>query len=59
MIAPLQEKLDPIEIVSNRVFDNYDAIIDAPCEACRKLIAQPETITSVGMRHWAHVGQES
>jgi len=37
--------------------DTYDAIIDAACEAWRKLIAQPQTITSIGMRDWAHVGQ--
>jgi transposase len=45
--------------LSNRVFENYDAIIDAACDAWRKLIAQPETITSIGMRAWAHVGQAS
>ena len=27
--------------LSNRVFDTYDAIIDAACEAWRKLIADP------------------
>ena len=61
-------ELNPVENVwqylrsnwlSNRVFETYDAIIDAACEAWRKLIAQPETITSIGMRQWAHVGQES
>jgi hypothetical protein len=61
-------ELNPVENVwqylranwlSNRVFDNYDAIIDAACEAWRKLLAQPETITSIGMREWAHVGQSS
>jgi len=36
--------------LSNRVFETYDAIIDAACEAWRKLIAQPDTITSIGMR---------
>jgi hypothetical protein len=35
----------------------YDAIIDAACAAWRNLIAQPETITSIGMRDWAHIGQ--
>ena len=29
----------------------------AACDARRKLTAQPETITSIGMRDWAHVGQ--
>ena len=43
--------------LSNTVFENYDAIIDAACAAWRNLIAQPETITSIGMRDWAHIGQ--
>ena len=34
-----------------------DAIIDVICEAWQKLIAQPETITSIGKRQWAHIGQ--
>ena len=32
-------------------------IIDAACEAWRKLIAEPHRITSIGLREWAHVGQ--
>ena len=43
--------------LSNRVFENYEAIIDAGCQAWNKLIAQPQTITSIGMRKWAHKGQ--
>ncbi|MDX8481537.1 IS630 family transposase [Mesorhizobium sp. VK24D] len=43
--------------ISNRVFDDYEAIIDAASEAWQKLIAAPETITSIGTREWAHVGQ--
>jgi len=35
----------------------YDDIIDAACDAWRRLIAQPQTITSIGMRDWAHIGQ--
>ena len=59
-------ELNPVENIwqylranwlSNRVFDDFDAIIDAACEAWRNLIARPETITSIGMRDWAHVGQ--
>jgi hypothetical protein len=59
-------ELNPVENVwqylrqnwlSNTVFENYDAIVDAACEAWRKLIAEPERITSIGMRDWAHVGQ--
>jgi transposase len=56
-------ELNPVENVwqylrqnwlSNTVFENYDAIVDAACAAWRKLIAQPQTITSIGMRAWAH-----
>lgn len=59
-------ELNPVENVwqylrqnwlSNRVFDSYNAIIDAACEAWQKLLAAPQTITSIGMREWAHVGQ--
>lgn|SRR6185312_3459878 len=47
-------ELNPVENVrsnwlSNRIFETYDAIIDAACEAWMKLIAMPETI-SIGMR---------
>ena len=59
-------ELNPVENIwqymranwlSNRVFDTYDAIVEAACEAWAKLIAQPQTITSIGMREWAHEGQ--
>lgn len=59
-------ELNPVENVwqylrqnwlSNRVFDNYDAIIDAACQAWNNLIDKPETISSIGMRKWAHIGQ--
>jgi hypothetical protein len=41
----------------NLVFETYDEIIDAACDAWRKLIDQPEAIRSIGMRDWAHIGQ--
>lgn len=59
-------ELNPVENIwqymranwlSNRVFETYDAIVETACEAWRKLIAQPDAITSIGMREWAHVGQ--
>ena len=59
-------ELNPVENVwqylrsnwlSNRVFESYEAIIEAACEAWRHLLAQPQTITSIGLRDWAHVGQ--
>ena len=57
-------ELNPVENIwqymrqnwlSNRIFDPYEAILDAGCEAWNHLIAQPETITSIGMRKWAHI----
>ena len=59
-------ELNPVENVwqylrqnwlSNTVFENYDTIVDAACDAWQRLTAQPERITSIGMRHWAHIGQ--
>ena len=59
-------ELNPVEKVwqylrqnwlSNRVFETYDDILDAGCNAWNRLIAQPETITSIGSRDWAHAGQ--
>lgn len=43
--------------LSNRVFDDYEAIIDAACEAWNHLIDQPHVIRSIGMRKWTHMGQ--
>jgi hypothetical protein len=42
--------------LSNLVFEAYDDIIDVACDAWRKLIAQPEALTSTGMRDRAHIG---
>ena len=59
-------ELNPVENIwqylrhnwlSNRVFDTYEAIVDAACEAWRKLMAQPDTITSIGWRDWARIDQ--
>ncbi len=59
-------ELNPVENVwqylrqnwlSNRVFEDYNAILDAGCEAWNRLIAQPRTITAIGLRKWAHVGR--
>jgi len=40
--------------LSNRVFDNGNALIDHCCNAWNNLEAQPWTIMSIGMRDWAH-----
>jgi transposase len=59
-------ELNPVENIwqhlranklSNLVFETYDAIIDAACAAWNWLTDQPATITSIGLRDWAHIGQ--
>jgi transposase len=59
-------ELNPVENIwqflrqtwlSNRVFETYDTIVEAACEAWRKLLARPAIITSIGLRDWAHIGQ--
>ena len=59
-------ELNPVENIwqylrqnwlSNRVFEDYEAILDAGCDAWNRLVAQPETIMSIGMRDWAHAGR--
>ncbi len=59
-------KLNPVENIwqylrqnwlSNRSFENYQEIVDAACNAWNKLVQQPHTITSIGYRNWASVGQ--
>jgi transposase len=59
-------ELNPVENIwqylranwlSNRVFETYLEIIEAACDAWQKLIAKPETTTSIGMRQWARVCQ--
>ena len=64
MLPSRAPELNPVENIwqymrsnwlSNRVFETYEAILEAACDAWNKLVAQPETITSIGMRKWAHV----
>jgi transposase len=59
-------ELNPVENVwqypranwlSNRVFETYDDILDAGCEAWNNLTDHPEKITTIGLRGWAHAGQ--
>jgi len=41
------------------VFDTYEVISDAACDAWLKLLDNPQVITSIGMRQWAHGDQSS
>lgn len=64
-LPPKSPELNPAENVwqflrqtklSNRIFDGYDAIVTAACEAWNSLIADPARITSIGTRSWAAIG---
>lgn len=57
-------ELNPVENVweflranflSHRVWDGYDAIVDACCDAWNKLMRMPEQIASITTRAWAQV----
>jgi hypothetical protein len=61
-LPPYSPELNPQENIwqylrqnylSNRVFDDYKAIVDACCHAWNSLIAQPARITSIATRPWA------
>ena len=45
--------------LGNRVFDDYEHIISACCDAWNSLIATPERIRTIGQREWAAKTQRS
>ena len=58
-------ELNPVENIwqflrqtylSNRVFEDYDEIVEAACQAWNRLVDQPWQIMSIGLRDWAHNG---
>ena len=62
-LPPKSPELNPVENIwqfmcdnwlSNRVFRSYDDILEHCCYAWNKLVDQPWTIMSVGLRDWAH-----
>ena len=65
-LPPRSPELNPVENISqylrqtwlsNRVFPDQAAIIDACCSAWNNLVRQPGRITSIGSREWAYNGQ--
>ena len=65
-LPPYSPELNPVENVwaylrsnklSNRVFETYEAIVDACCDAWNWFIAQPDRTTAIGTRSWAQVSQ--
>jgi len=64
-LPPRSPELNPVENIwqfirdnwlSNRIFEDYEAILDACCSAWNRLIDKPWKIMSIGSRKWAHVG---
>ena len=65
-LPPRAPELNPAEnlwqflrqtFLSNRVFETYDAILDAAGQAWNAIIEAPWRITSIGLREWAGTGQ--
>lgn len=66
LLPPRSPELNPVENIwqylrqnwlSNRVFEDYEGILDAACAAWNKLLEQPRAIMSIGIRDWATTGQ--
>ena len=62
-LPPRSPELNPVENIwqfmrenwlSNRVFKNYDDILNHCCQAWNNLVSQPARIASIGTRKWAH-----
>lgn len=62
-LPPKSPELNPVENIwqfmrdnwlSNRIFHSYDDILDHCCYAWNKLLAQPWTIMSIGLREWTY-----
>ncbi len=66
LLPPKSPELNPAENLwqflrqaqlSNRVFEDEDAIVDAACQAWNHVLAQPWRIRSIGHRTWAQTSQ--
>ena len=62
-LPPNCPELNPVENIwrfmranwlSNRIFQSYENILDHCCDAWNRLVDQPWTIMSIGLRQWAH-----
>ena len=62
-LPPRSPALNPVDNIwqymrdnwlSHRVFADDNDIVAHCCDAWNKLLAQPERITSIGLRAWAH-----
>lgn len=64
VLPPYAPELNPVENIweylrknklANRLYDDYDAIVGACCDAWNDLIQTPERIASITKRQWANV----
>ncbi len=62
-LPPRSPELNPTENIwqfmrdnslSNRIFRSYVDILDHCCAAWNRLVDEPLTIISIGLRDWAH-----
>jgi transposase len=65
-LPPASPELNPTENIwqymrqsylSNRVFRNYDDVVEASSAAWNKLVAEPGRIASIGTRCWTTISQ--
>ena len=65
-LPPYSPELNPVENVwqflrqnrlANRLFDSYEAIVDACCEAWHALLDNPDRVASITQRSWAQVNR--
>jgi len=63
-LPPYSPELNPVENVweylrknklANRIYETYEDIVDACCEAWNALMAVPDTIATLTRREWAKV----
>jgi DDE superfamily endonuclease len=63
-LPPYSPELNPAENIweylrknklANRLYETYEDIVEACCEAWNDLMAMPEQIASIAMRSWAKV----
>ena len=64
ILPPYAPELNPVELIweylranafAHQVWENYNAFLDACCNAWNKLIDMPNVIQSIGTRDWARV----
>ncbi len=63
-LPPYSPELNPVENIweylrknklANRLYETYEEIVDACCDAWNDLVAAPTRITSIANREWANV----